>query len=162
MSHYINGFIAKLRPLEAAAASLPSAVVCALASGFGFLPLRDVSDTDAPSGLPSCERLSAAMEAWAVVRSHSFPLAYVQTEYFGGLGFQSAVVWDGGKVVFGPVPTGNEEGKVVAPLLDGAINRALRILGVSRGRSIDEFDALGLGRHRLNEDWRNAADASDV
>ena len=40
-----------------------------------------------------------------------------------------------------------------APLLERAINRAVRHLGVERGGSLYEFDALGLGRHRSNEAW---------
>ena len=33
------------------------------------------------------------------------------------------------------------------------INEVLRMYGVSKNRSRDEFDAVGLGRHRSTEDW---------
>jgi hypothetical protein len=161
VAHYIHGFVARRRPLDAAVASLPGAAVCTLSSGFAFLPLPRPSETDPPAGVRSCDRLSVAMNAWAAERSRTFPLAYVQTSYEGGPGVQSAVVWDGGTVVFGPLATGDEEGATTTPLLEGAINRAVRLLGVSRVRAIDEFDALGLGLHRLNEDWRDAADKAD-
>ena len=91
------------------------------------------------------------MSAWAARESLGFPLAYVETNYQGGPGEQSAIVWAGGRIVFGPATT--DTGEPRTPLLEGAINRALRHLGVERGDVIDEFDALGLGRHRLNEDW---------
>jgi hypothetical protein len=38
-------------------------------------------------------------------------------------------------------------------LPDGAINIALRKLGVLRGDSHGEFDAIELGKHRYNERW---------
>lgn len=156
MAHSIHGFIAKRRPLETAATSLPDAVVCALPLEFGFLPLEMPSEADPPAGVSSCERLSAAMNAWAAERSRAFPLAYVQTEYTGGPGVQSAIVWDGGEVVFGPIATGDYVGEDATPRLERAINRALRLLGVSKGREIDEYAALDLGRHRLNDWWRDA------
>jgi hypothetical protein len=98
------------------------------------------------------------MNAWAIERSRTFPLAYVQTDYEGGPGVQSAVAWDGGPVVFGPLASGDVDGATSTPILEGAINRAVRLLGVPRGNAIDEFDALGLGRHRINGDWRDAVD----
>jgi hypothetical protein len=63
-------------------------------------------------------------------------------------------------VVLGPVRTTDlyDGGKLVpTPLLDGAVNRTVRHLGVDRGAVSDEFDALGLGRHRSNEKWLAAA-----
>jgi hypothetical protein len=71
---------------------------------------------------------------------------------FGGVGSQCAVVWRDGAVVLGPLKTTDEDGNMT-PLLEGAINRALRALGVQRGSVRDEFEALGLGWHRDNEDW---------
>ena len=76
------------------------------------------------------------------------PVAWVETDYFGGSGFQSAASWDRGETVVGPLKTGAE-----TALLDGAINHALRSIGVVSEGSHDEFDTLGLGRHRDNEEW---------
>ncbi len=69
-------------------------------------------------------------------------LAYVEAEFFGGAGGQSSAVWTEGKLVSGPLCE------------DDAINQALRLLGVTRGDSHDEFDALGLDKHRDTEDWK--------
>jgi hypothetical protein len=69
-------------------------------------------------------------------------VAYVETEYFGGEGTQAATVWDRGATIFGP-----------AEAEAGPINQALRRLGVERTAGEDEFDKVGLGRHRRNEDW---------
>src|SRR5262245_20094963 len=81
------------------------------------------------------------------------PLVYVETEYFGGTGFQGAVVWANGQMIFGPALTGDGEDFQTDDLPDGAINIALRKLGVLRGDSHDEFDAIRLGEHRNNEIW---------
>ncbi|MFC7613506.1 hypothetical protein ACFQV2_07705 [Actinokineospora soli] len=72
------------------------------------------------------------------------PVAYVEAEYFGGHGSQAAQVWDGGEAVLGPD---------VDPSAGTPISQALRRLGVARGPDGDEFDAVGLGRHRDPEDW---------
>ena len=101
-------------------------------------------------------RLSTHLSKWGAAQSVAFPLAYIETDYFGGPGEQAAVAWEHGLVVFGPVKTKDlyENRKFVpTPLLEGAINRAIRLLGVVRGSVRDEFDAVGLGWHRSDEAW---------
>jgi hypothetical protein len=56
-------------------------------------------------------------------------------------------------MIFGPALTGDGEDFQPDDLPDGAINIALRKLGVLRGDGHDEFDAIGLGKHRDNESW---------
>ena len=79
------------------------------------------------------------------------PVAYVEAEFFGGVGEQAAVVWDRGEAVFGP--TAQQFPSDVAAVNVGPINGALRALGVTAVDGRDEFDSLGLGRHRHVEDW---------
>jgi hypothetical protein len=78
------------------------------------------------------------------------PIAYVEADYFGGSGTQSAQVWDGGQAVLGPLHLA--EGKP-SPADGSPISQALRQLGVAKGEHFDEFDAVGLGRHRDTDDW---------
>ena len=66
----------------------------------------------------------------------------VNTDYFGGFGDQSAVFYRGGANVF----QSNE---------DDSINQALAKLGVSRSESEDEFDSIGLGNYRSEQDIIN-------
>ncbi|RSN64941.1 hypothetical protein DMH01_00595 [Amycolatopsis sp. WAC 04182] len=77
-------------------------------------------------------------------------VAYVEAEYFGGVGTQSAQVWDGGETVLGPLHLAEGE---PAPAGGSPISQALRRLGVVKGDHFDEFDAVGLGRHRDTRDW---------
>lgn len=66
-------------------------------------------------------------------------IAFLMASFFGGCGEQESTV-------YGPAGM-----KSFGPSYD-AINQALVLLGVVRSDSMDEFDTLGLGRHRDN-DW---------
>ena len=161
MGHSISGFVAPQDALTAAARDLPKARVCPLHLGYGFLPLtQDVASWDDPAAeYEYLDRLTAPIAAWAVEQSRQFPLAYIQTDYHGGTGSQCAAVWRDGTLRFGPVETVDEY-QAMTPLLEGAINRAVRFLGVDRGQVRDEFEALGLNLYRDNEDWIEAAGRS--
>ncbi|MGK4597926.1 MULTISPECIES: hypothetical protein [Amycolatopsis] len=80
-------------------------------------------------------------------------VAYVEAEYFGGAGTQFAQVWEGGETVLGPLQVDEDEPD---PADGSPISQALRRLGVLKGDHFDEFDAVGLGRHRDTDDWLSA------
>ncbi len=156
MAHYIHGFIAHLEPLCEAAAVCEGMVVAPLALGFGFLPItEDLAGPDGPWAFENLRRLTVGLVDWAAEQSRTFPLAYIETNYFG-VGNQAAVVWRDGAVVFVPELCESkwvDENFLSPPYLDKAINRSLRLLGVNRGAVVDEFDAVGLGQHRFDEGW---------
>jgi hypothetical protein len=98
-------------------------------------------------------RLPGGFERLLAQWSSAAPMAYVEAEYFGGVGEQRAAVWADQAVVLGPldVPTRTRFerfSRAVSP-----ISQALRRLGARRGLSEDEFEAVGLDRHRCNDDW---------
>jgi hypothetical protein len=95
------------------------------------------------------ERLSAPVERVAIELSRGGTVAYIETEYHGGSGAQSSVVWNNGAVVL-PARTAEV----------GPINEALVLLGASRQDSPDEFDAVGLGQHHSNSNWFHKAPAA--
>lgn len=72
-------------------------------------------------------------------------IAYVEAEFFGGAGEQAHVLFKDGVGLGSPV------------IAEGAINQALRHLGVLPGRHHDEFAAVGLGRFRDTDDWTSDA-----
>jgi hypothetical protein len=146
-----------------ASADLNGSRVVSLLLGFGFIPLTEelVLD-DEPTPFEHLLRFSARLGARAEIQSKKFPLAYIETDYFGGHGCQAATAWIGGDAAFGPAHAADlwEGSKYVpTPLLEGAINRTVRLIGVDRGAALDEFDALGLGRHRSNESWLSGGEA---
>jgi len=154
MSHHIRGLIAREDHLQKAALELAGARVVKLKSGFGFLPITDEFAGDEESvPFEQLHQLTSRLVNWATRVSATFPLACVETEYFGGCGWQTAIAWVNGHVAFGPIRTFDLPEHPPTPLLGGAINQALRLIGVERGMARDEFDALGLGDHRSNEKW---------
>jgi hypothetical protein len=87
--------------------------------------------------------------AFVSAASRNGPIAYIETEYFGGEGRQSAALWRDGALVMDLVTESSEQ---TGDLAEAPINRALRQLGVVVGDHFDEFSAQGLDRYRFNSD----------
>ncbi|MFB7495829.1 hypothetical protein ACFC09_14180 [Streptomyces sp. NPDC056161] len=95
-------------------------------------------------------KLPGGFEKLLAQWSTTGPVAYAEAEYFGGVGVQRAAVWLDGTLALGPLdePEKTRFWRTVSP-----ISQALRHLGVRRSLGEDEFDAVGLGRHRDNDGW---------
>ena len=78
------------------------------------------------------------MAAEQILQQYSFrtKLAYVETDYFGGVGTQAGVLYENGRISIEP-----RSG-------DGTINLLLKELGVWCRPGKDAFDSLNLGRYR--------------
>jgi hypothetical protein len=87
------------------------------------------------------EFLTPPVERWVRAVSGGSPVAYVETEYYGGEGFERSAVFRDSEVILGPLDGA------------GAVNQALRALGVQPRPGEEEFVAAGLGRHRSVEEW---------
>ena len=159
MGYSLEAVVGRKPVAEAFASPLPSAFVVELAQGFALVPItaeviNDLSPNDPWIGAQlagfSDPEMPPALAAACAGASSLGALAYVEAEFFGGDGAQAAVVWERGSVALEVVDDENNP----PPILDAAINRALRRLAVQR-RSCqqDEFDLLGLGRVRRTEDW---------
>ena len=72
-------------------------------------------------------------------------IAEVRTDYFGGMGHQSATLKVNGKVVYSESDE-FEFGKT-------PINDVLKMMGVVKKQGMDEFDTIGLRKYRQNEDF---------
>lgn len=173
MGHCVEALIASEGPLRNGLSGLRHAIVIPLRQGLALVPVTEEFHDEVASQITAAEA-SLGGEFWLLSPnlvelarriSDSTPVAYIQTDYFGGRGTQAAAVWSQGRIIFGPEKTGDG-----VPLESGSINRALWVLGVRlvHGRPIDralkalgvrtrwpldEFDAIGLGRYRSNEDW---------
>lgn len=129
--------------------SLQSPVV-ALDQSFALLPWtsRDQAGprgVAAPSELVMFEYLDDELLQGLTRISHQGPVAYVEAEFFGGQGEQSAAVLHRGAVQWVRQGGGEWPGS--------PISQALRQIGVVAAGGKDEFDTLGLGRHRRTHDW---------
>lgn len=77
------------------------------------------------------------------------PIAYIETDYFGGNGVQSAMMFDKEKIIYDI----RHEHKGY-----GAINLVLKELGIVKALGKDEWDTANLFKHRNTEDWLDDAE----
>ncbi|MGW6267561.1 hypothetical protein [Streptomyces sp. NPDC055060] len=140
--------------LRTASRELPAARLASIGQGLSLMPMTDAFlDSLAKGGEDGALgfwQLRAGFAETLATWSAAGPLAYVEAEYFGGAGEQTAVVWDGGAVVLGPL---HEPEGQASPPEGSPISRALRRLGAVAAPGQDEFTAVGLDRHRSNERW---------
>ena len=154
MGYELHAILGSLKRLQAAASITPNAVVVPLTNTLGLIPnsealFDEVSQNSAQNYEEAEARkftyLSARFAAWLKSLSAGDTIVYVEAEYVGGFGNQCAIAWKDGIEVLPPTKS---EGK-----MSGAINQALRLLGVQSHSGKDEFETVGLGRHRMMEAW---------
>lgn len=153
MAYDIRALIADVALLSRWAADEPAMHVVALTRGLALVPKPDADHDhfdDPDEEPPGLWWLPDGLDVDASARSHAGPVAYVEAEYFGGMGEQRAVVWHRGEVVLGPLINGEDE---AFPADGSPISQALRRLGAERGSAFDEFDAVGMMRHSSTSAW---------
>ena len=143
MGYYLQAIVGRQTTLMQHASAFQHAHIVPLGQGIAMIPVTDdLYDEFADGGeVDRFYKLSPGIENWAKRISDSAPIAYVEAEFFGGTGGQSAIAWSQGSSVLGPVHSQH------------AINEVLRFFGVRVEKAHDEFDAIGLGRHRGTVDW---------
>ena len=134
MTHHISGFIGPEDKLKVQTKNLTHAQVIPLEQGMAFLPLGDELYDEI------CKYDPQPMK-WLAKILGKDSIAWIETDYFGGFGEQSAITWINGKK-----QRYRERG-------GGNIDEAMKALGVVCEGDKDEFDTLGLGKHRTNESW---------
>lgn len=134
MTHHISGFIGPTQHLKDQTKELTNAQVIPLAQGMAFLPMGSELYEE-------IWKFNRYPMKWLAKKFKPVPIAWIETDYFGGFGEQSAILWkDGKKRRFRKRQGGN-------------IDEAMKELGVVCEGDKDEFDTLGLCKHRLNESW---------
>lgn len=136
MTHHISGFIGPTEHLKNNTKDLSNAEVILLTQGMSFLPLNE----DLYKEINYTFHKNLPMK-WLVNRFRSMPFVWIETDYFGGSGTQSAIIWQNGKK------------KRLRSVNGNNIDNALKLLGVKCDGNMDEFDTLGLGNYRTNEEW---------
>ncbi|RKT17332.1 hypothetical protein BX285_1702 [Streptomyces sp. 1114.5] len=163
MSYELQALIGTLELLRVAAAEVSAARVVPLGQGLALIPvtssvlaaLQGDGSADKPVGGAGFGRHADGFELRLAAWSKAGPIACVEAEYSGGSGTQRAAVWVDGRIVLGPLGSGEFE---PAPPEGTPISRALRLLGAHPGDGgTDEFAAVGLGRHRSTREWATAA-----
>jgi len=135
-----------------------------LTAGLTMLPLTHEALEQLDAEDPNEDRiqpdwtLRRAVATLAVRISADRQVLYVFGETWAGPGIQEAAGWRDGRLVYGPTGTcdleaDREPGYRVVPREDGAINRGLRAIGVQAALGVDEYETIGLTRHRMTDDW---------
>jgi hypothetical protein len=147
------------------AALPPGLSTAALAGRLTMLPVTDEVARGLDQAATGDDRINPA---WVLLRQPVAALArqmsagrrtlYIVGETFGGEGTQEAIGWQDGRLWYGPSGTCDieadlEPGYHLISRFDGAINAGLRRLGVRASGGLDEFETIGLTRHRHTEDW---------
>lgn len=159
MGHRLRLFTGPLKALRPFLAASVRARVFSLspASPFPVLPLGDdLHDAlhavyGTGDWLETGAMLTSSDLAFAAQASRGAALAYVETNYFGGQGSQSAALWRDGVLILKPLEMTSEISRS-RPRSLWPINIALKTLGVVARPGIDEFEALGLGAWRQTDD----------
>jgi hypothetical protein len=175
MSYELSAVVADVELLREQTAGLDHAVLAALRQDFALLPVTPQLVTELTGGLPdfatgepSAEQpfqlvlgpalgrdgagprrgvreLSEVLAGW----SRQGPVAYLEAEFAGGLGHQSAAVWLNGELSWGPC----FDRTLDRPRAEWPINAALARLGAEPGSWIDYFAELGLHLERDTAGW---------
>ncbi|MCM0677503.1 hypothetical protein NCC78_22830 [Micromonospora phytophila] len=161
MGYQLSAVVADAELLRAQTADLDHAVLGELRQDFALLPVTPQLTQELTGSLPDFaveepdpERpfhlvLSPALGEVLARWSRQGPVAYLEAEFAGGAGYQSAVVWLGGSLAWGPRFDRAFDG----PRPQWPLNAALTEIGVEPGAWIDPFAELGLHVERNTEGW---------
>jgi len=146
MAYTLQAFIAKTATAQTLAEGYPHAAVISLNQDYALIPMtedlyHELSQGEDRDLLEEFLRINAKIESLIKDLVDEGKLAYVESEFWAGMGTHQGIVWEGGKQILH-----------VAPHSRG-MNRILRELGVVRVEGKDEFDTLDLGRQRSVDDW---------
>jgi hypothetical protein len=145
-------------------AAVPNGLrVAPLAEGLTMLPVvRELVSRLDPGAIgderiPGNWVLQQPVAALARAISHDRTVLYIFSETAGGPGTKEAIAWHRGKLLYGPSGTCDieedfEPGYHLAPR-DNAVNAGLRAIGVRTSEGRDEYEMVGLDRHRMTADW---------
>jgi hypothetical protein len=148
MGHHIRAIIAPHSTADAIAAAWAALPRLNLPTGFAIFPVdaetvdaRVVPDPTLKESANELIMMTPSFRAFLAQLSRGGQLAYVETDYFGGMGGQGALVCRNGEEAMPPTWRTR-----------GAINRALKLLGMPGGLLRDRFVKAGLHRLRDNDD----------
>lgn len=133
--------------------SLRNARVMFLSDDYSMIPISDtlydeIHEYESSRFEPGFLFLSDRVAALCATASKGGPIAFVETETFGGCGRQSAAAWESGKYIFGPASFNNFEGSERNPPAESLpIGQALAAIGLedaAPGAPADLFNIAAL------------------
>jgi hypothetical protein len=164
MGHNIRALIGMSDKIEKFSNNWSQSANKELEQGFALVKVTDelLDDINELSSIQSSDPyeefdfLSSSLNELLMQESFRTQIAYIETDYFGGIGTQVVVLYDDGKVTVGPLTTEDlwdQKTNTYVQKTEGirAINQVLKKVGVWCKKDVDEFDSLGLAHHRTME-----------
>jgi len=164
MAHIIQCIVGSDAALEKIAADWLHAKRVSINLGYSLIPLtnellddmNELANIGMEQSSDAFQNLSKSVEHVLKESAYSEPIGYLETEYCGGIGTQSAICYFKGKVLKGPLVTTTRWDHKMATYLrdpkgEGAINCILYELGLEKRGDMDAFDSLKLGSYRSNQ-----------
>jgi hypothetical protein len=150
MGHSVRLVVGRGDAIAAFLRAWPGSRAVDLQGGWQAIPVEDALYDAVVARYPEAVR-SEALDfappgldaALAEATAAGGALAYVETEYFGGTGGQSAMAYADGLAKMEPARA----------QWTGPINQALRRIGVAPEGEKDAFDTIGLGERRQMDDY---------
>ena len=151
MGHNIKAIIGKREDVQKLADELFRAKMIGLPQNFGMIMLTEklYEDMEVLSGDffrdDPCSELEGFDKtvAWILERySPHTKLAYIETDYFGGVGTQGGVLYSDGRELMS------------ARVGEGTINALLKELGALEKPNMDVFNCLELGHYRYMDEYQ--------
>jgi hypothetical protein len=110
--------------------------------------------------IPAAWKLRRHVAALARQMSADRTVLYIFSETAAGARTKEAIAWHEGRLLYSPSGTCDieadfEPGYHLAPF-DSAVNAGLRAIGVRTSEGHDDYENIGLTRHRMTDDWLQA------
>lgn len=137
MSYFLEAIIGKKTDILKNFKSMKNYVV-ELNYDFAMIPLTE-KFMNAIQNIEKNEP-SEKFDFWIKNHSKDSMISYISAEYFGGAGGQTIKLYK------------NEE-LIEEINNDNAINHVLEVMGLKAVKNIDQFELVGLSKHRSTDDW---------
>lgn len=146
MGYNLKAFIGQVESLESVTTQFKNAKLISLTQQIVLIPMtgdlfNEINDYRTNNNIDGYEYLTTDIESEILKTIHIGLIAYIEVEYFGGTGVQNGILWKNGKRIF--EHSGTKD----------VVNLILKQFGITRSKSRDEFETVGLNRHRYTEDW---------
>lgn len=146
MGHYLKAFIGQKENLTPISDKYSNSKLVDLSDEVSMIPMTDelfdeINQSHTSSEVTGFEFLTENIENKTLDIIGNKKLAYVESEFFGGQGGHIGLIWKDGEREF------------IGDFKKSTMNEILKKLGVIRNRNQDEFETIGLDRHRDTEDW---------
>jgi len=146
MGYILHAFIGRQTDLQIIASSFRNAKLINVGREIFIIPMTEelydeINDFIISEDVGTFTYMSKNVENKIIEVIGNYNIGYIEAEYFGGQGGQTAILWQNG-------------GRY--KLFDfgqGAINSVLKHFGITAEIGLDEFNTINLGRHRNKEDW---------